>query len=674
MTTATVYSYREVLAAAGYPLDVVVIDYESYYNGDFTLTKLSTIEYVKDKRFECLGVAIAESKSPICHWCIDARSAIETLQAKYGASLEGVTVLAWNSRFDLTILKHMHGFVPMFHIDLVSVARSVHPQFSAKLKDVAAFYGLKPKGKTSDFKGATRVFRTVRQGGRGKKKDEMIVLPRMNEAMELALGEYAIHDSELELDLFYRMLPKFSRPELELRVQQHTTEQFLDSVLCVDIERADRIRRDMLNEVTIACEATGHLVKDISGNHSFRRLLTSALAVVGEELPLKESPTTGLMIPALAATDPARDRLLEHFDPTVAALTKARVAIRSWPSKAKRVHNIIKQATVNGGVLPVPLHYYGAHTGRWSGAESINLQNLGTRGHPLDAEVRNVLLPPTGHVLIVADQAAVEARGTAWLAGQDDLLAIFREGRDVYCEFASKMFPFTVRPPRDTDPAPIARKLKAARNCGKVGVLGGGYGMGPLKCQTFANGFGLTLSFDDAAEIINTYRSTYPKIVKFSLDIYSAFLWTHRTGRESNVGPIHIYQDYYAESVDVVVVLPSGRELRYANVGEQQGDRGPELICYSPRKKTWSKIYGGYLTENIVQALCRDTLAETVLYLEEQAIRVPLTVHDEVVCVVSEEYAEKARHIILDAMRTSPVWAPDLPLDAEATIMTCYGK
>jgi len=380
------------------------------------------------------------------------------------------------------------------------------------------------------------------------------------------------------------------------------------------------------------------------------------------------------MIPALAKTDPMYLDMMEHHHPPVAALMAARTAVRSWPGKAKRVHNLIKQAGVNGGVLPVPLHYCGAHTGRWSGGESINLQNLGTRGHPLDSEVRNVLLPPPGSVFIVSDQASVEARGLAWLVGDDDLLEQFRNGVDVYCDFASSIFPYAVRKPRDTDPPPVARALKAARNCGKVGVLGGGYGMGPLKCQTFANDFGLTLTFDEAADVINGYRARYPKIPAFWRDIYDAFLWTHRTGRDSEVGPIRLYADRYPESEDVVIVLPSGRELRYANVAEQMGDRGPELVCYSQRRKTWSKIYGGYLTENIVQALCRDTLAEAILALEELGIRVPLSVHDEVVCVVDEREAGRHKDTVLRTMQLSPSWAPDLPMDAEAKIMVCYGK
>lgn len=671
MTTATVTSWREVLAAADYPGDVVILDYETYFNGDYSLSKLSTIEYVKDSRFEVLGVAVTDRG--ITRWHVDVDRAILNLRVQYGARLQDCTVLAHNSKFDLTILKEMEGFIPEYHIDLVGVARAVHPQFSAKLKDLAAFYGLDPKGDTMNFKGATRLFRTVKVGGRGKSKDEMAVIPQMDGIRERELAEYAVHDGDLEWELFKLMLPKFSRPEVELRVMQHTTEQFLDSILHVDIERAKRIRKDMLHETTLACEATGHPVQDISGNHSFRRLLTAALLEIGEEMPLKPDKN-GKNIPALAKTDPDHPRMLDHYHPPVAALMKARVAIRSWPSKAKRVHNIIKQAEVNGGVLPVPLHYCGAHTGRWSGGEAINLQNLGSRGHPLDAEVRNVLLPPPGSVLIVADQASVEARGLAWLAGEHGLLDAFRDGVDLYCEFASAIFPYRIRKPIETDSLVVTRKLVAARNCGKVGILGGGYGMGPLKCQTYGNGFGLSLTFADATNIINTYRTTYPKIVQFWKDIYAGFLWTHRTGRDSTVGPIQIWQDTYPESVDVVIVLPSGRELRYANVGEQQGDRGPELICYSPKKKTWSKIYGGYLTENIVQAICRDTLAETILALESRGIRVPLTVHDEVVCVVPVDEAEPAMATILDVMRTSPSWALDLPLDAEAQIMSCYGK
>lgn len=498
-------------------------------------------------------------------------------------------------------------------------------------------------------------------------------LPVMSARQERDLREYALHDAELEYELLTRMLPRFSRPEVEIPLQQHTVDMYLRPCLRLDVPRAQRIHKDMLHEVDKALDASGYPRIKVSGNLSFKRLLARSLDACGEKLPVKRNKA-GVEIPAVAKTDMAYDELLNHWNEPVRNLMAARVALKSWPTKAKRVQNLLKQTEANGGILPVPLHYYGAHTGRWSGGEGINLQNLGARGHVLDSEVRNLLLPPPGHKLIVVDAAAVEARGLAWLAGEAELMEQFRTGVDVYCAFASKMFPYPIRRVRPTDPPEVAATLNKGRACGKVGVLGGGYGMGAKKCQDYGVGYGLSLSFTDAAKLINTYRSAHPKIVRFWKEIYDAFRWTHKTNRESTVGPLRLYADITQESEDVVLVLPSGRELRYANVAEQMGDRGIELICYSQRTKTWTKIYGGYLTENIVQALCRDLLADAVLALESSGIRVPLTVHDEIVAISPDAEASAVLDRVVAAMSASPSWAPALPLDATGQVMDYYGK
>lgn len=658
-------SWQDVLAQAGYPTTVVTIDFETYFDSVYGLKALSVIEYIKDSRFEILGTAVRTGEG-VSQWHIRP-------DWVWDIDWDNVTVLAQNARFDLSILLQHFNILPKYHVDLMAVCRHVHPQNSAKLADMATFYGLAPKGDTSQFRGATRRERWTKQKGRGKASDKMVRQPCMTREQEQALKEYACHDADLEFDLFTRMLPRFSRPRIELPLQQHTTEQFLLSRLRVDKLRAERIRRDMLNMVSTLCEAAGVTPEKVSKNGWFKEELVRRCEAANVKPPLKHD-AKGKVITATAKTDPEFEAFMEHWNEPIRTLMQARVAVRAWPTKAKRVHNLIKQADANGGYLPVPLNYHGAHTGRWSGGEGINLQNLGSRGHALDAEVRNVLLPPPGHKMVIVDQAAVEARGTAWVAGQNDLLQEFRDGVDVYCSFASHLFPFTVRRPEAGDPEPVASRLKAARNCGKVGVLGGGYGMGPVRCQDYASDFGLTFSFEEASNVINTYRTRYPKIVQFWKDIYEGFKWTYKTNRPSTVGCLRIYADLSEESEDVVIVLPSGRELRYANVAEQMADRGPELVYYSERTRKWSKIYGGYLTENIVQGLCRDTLAEAVLDLEKQGIRIPLTVHDEIVAVAPAKDADRVLDVVTQRLRRSPAWGVTLPLDAEGHIADYYEK
>ncbi len=667
--------WQQVLAVAGYPTDVVVIDYESYFSKAFGFKTHSNVEYVQDPQFEVLGVAVKQSRSGTARWYVDAGLAMQILLLEYGPNLRGCTVVAHNTKFDLLVLQHHFGINPIFHLDLKAVANHVCPMFSASLKDLCREFGMPPKGDTMNFLNCSRRPRSHRRGGRKKDKNDLIASPPMSPEQEKALGFYAINDACREFDLLERLLPKFSRPEVEIPLAQYTTDQYLNPALRVDVARAARIRDDMLEQVDLVADQTGHPRSAISGNISFRALLTAALATVGEAVPLKDN-AKGEKILAIAKTDPAYELLLRHADDTVRGLMEARVALKSWPSKAKRVNNIILQAKANNLVLRVPLWYYGAHTGRWSGDEAINLQNLGSRGHPLDAEVRNTLIAPPGYSLIIADQSAVEARGTAWVAEQNDLLDAFRAGVDVYCRFATSLFGVPVRPAEKSDPAEVYAWLKQARASGKVGVLGGGYGMGPVRCQDYGRDFGLDMTLHEAGKLIKMYRGENPKIVQFWDDIAEAFHWTFKTHRDAECGPIRFYSDFDTYTgFDVVMVLPSGRELRYSNLVEKAGKYGLEITMYSFRKNRLpSKIYGGYLTENIVQGLCRDTLAEAILRIEAAGYRVPLHVHDEVVVLAKTEEADTCLARVLSELRHSPVWAPDLPLDAEGWIAPYYGK
>jgi DNA polymerase len=500
MSPTQVQSWQPILAKIGYPTDCVVLDFESFFSADFGFQTHSTTEYVQSDKFEILGVAVVESATEKGVWHVDAWAAMEELQGRYGTDFAQCTGIAQNAKFDLLVLQRYMGIAPKFFIDTKDLAAHLHPMWSAKLGDLCKEYGLVAKGDTMAFKGMTRRRRWKRQGGRGKEKDRLVRLPIANAEQEQALAFYGVNDALREWDLFKLMLPRISRPSVEIPLAQHTTEQFLYPTLEIDVPRAERIRKDMIDEIEKAAASSGHSRSAISGNHSFRDLLTEALHAVGEDLPVKANKK-GILIPAIAKTDTAYPDLLNHADPTVRRLMQARVALKAWPPKAKRVQSILKQAAANNGVLRVPLWYHGAHTGRWSGGEGINLQNLGSRGHPLDAEVRNTIVAPEGYSLVIVDQAAVEARGTAWVAGQHDLLEAFKQGVDVYCRFASSLFATPVRKARMDDPEPVRAWLKQARSCGKVGILGGGYGMGPLKCQSYGTGFGLTMSMGDAVNL-----------------------------------------------------------------------------------------------------------------------------------------------------------------------------
>lgn len=209
--------------------------------------------------------------------------------------------------------------------------------------------------------------------------------------------------------------------------------------------------------------------KLVSGNLSFERLLRKTL---GEEQPPVKNGKNKIIL-ALASTDSGREQMLNHENGRVRELMRARIAVRSWPLHQRRVQGIVRQAKACGGFMPMGLNYYGAKTGRWSGSENVNVQNLPARSeYALVNQIRGLLTAPPGHVLVITDAAQIEARNLAWQAGQDDLVAAFAGGREIYCEFASEVLGSRIRKPRSGDPSIVVQYLKHYRQFGKIGILG----------------------------------------------------------------------------------------------------------------------------------------------------------------------------------------------------------
>jgi len=264
--------------------------------------------------------------------------------------------------------------------------------------------------------------------------------------------------------------------------------------------------------------------------------------------------------------------------------------------------------------------------------------------------------------------AQIEARVLAWLAGQDDLVEAFREGHDVYSSFASEVTNEPVRKPETNDPLEVATRLKALRQLGKQAILGLGYQMGanrfweqiqknPLLGQLIAAG---QLNEHNATVIVKTYRDRYPRIPALWKTAQCAFRFAF------NAGDYHMPMLVFVRrGSDVLITLPSGRQLAYLGVEPVSGGG----LVYDDRKS----IYGGRIVENLVQAIARDILVEAVLALEEQGFRIVFHVHDEVVIEVPTDQAQQALDAALAALRQAPDWAPGLPLDAEGVIAASYG-
>jgi DNA polymerase len=603
-------------------MNILTLDFETYYSREFSLTKVTTEEYIRSPQFETIGVSVqVNDAEPM--WCSGDAATLHQFLAQFdwGNSL----ALAHNAMFDGAILHWVFGLSPKGWLDTLSMGRALHgTEVGGSLKVLAAHYNV---------------------GEKGSEVENAMGLHRVDFSPEhiTRYGEYCKNDVAITYALFNAMAKDF--PPIELRLIDITVRMFTEPVLRLDMI----LLNSYLEEVQKRKEqALGVYSKDdlMSNNR-----LANLLRTLGVEPPMKVSPANGKQTYAFSKTDEEFKALLEHPDHNVQALVAARLGTKSTIEET-RTERFIGIAL--RGALPVPLRYYAAHTGRWGGDDKLNLQNL-----PRDSVLKNCIIAPDGCKVLDSDSSQIEARTLAWLAGQDDLVDAFERGEDVYKIMASAIY--------NKAEADIT---KAERFVGKTTILGAGYGMGAAKFKLQLKNFAVEVSLEEAKRIIDTYRATYPKIVE---------LW-----KSAGVALKAMLQEQHttlgrSELLKVEGVggirLPNGLYLRYPNLRLQDNEEGQTEVVYDTRrgKQTLAnRIYGGKVIENVCQALARIIIGEQMLLIAKK-YRVVMTVHDAVACVMPDAEVEHAKEYVELCMRLRPKWALELPLNCEAGYGQSYG-
>ncbi len=701
---------QEILKLVNYPIDYLVIDFETYADKDYSFKNLSTVEYVMDARFDFLGCGFSKNGCG-CYFITKdyLRKEIDGLQTHYGQNLERATVIIQNAKFDALVLQEKFNIKPPYIIDILDLARYYDSRMKHGLADLAKMFKLKPKGDTKQFMG--------------------LHYEDMTDEQKKALAEYCNTDIEIENDLFNILLPLLSNPEIEIPLARHTLGMYLNPRVRLNFDKAKVLVKKMEQEAEKMISVTGHTKKEISGNISFLKILKNALPT-GENVTMK--PGKKKLIPAFAKQDEGMKNLLIHGDEKIRNLASARLSVRSWPLHIKRVNNMVNQAKAKKGWLGVPLKYYGSHTGRFSGGEKINVQNFGKRGrtgsgiNPLIKEVAKLIEAPEGYTFITPDLSQIEARVLAWLAGQNDLLDSFAHGDDVYSEFATTLFNSKVYEPDKDEPKPLSDLLNIRRGFGKDSILGCGYGMGAvtfylnclentglrplfkepvtfdrkrlkkimrqhakvIKCAGIEN-YVLPKAgeFDEKfiAYLILKYRKTYPRIPEFWTFCEKAFRWVTKYPSEvtswyltddnscvhKHIGnaKVHLKNSlltFYNDNGTVIIQLPSGRELRYRHARFTPDSRNKGYIDYR-----WGALWGGTLTENIVQAISRDILAEAILKIDPFN-PIVCHVHDSISIMIKEDNVRFAKPKIERTMCTNPEWAVGLPIGVKTKVKETF--
>lgn len=634
-------------------LQVVTLDFETFYGKDYTLSgKINMSEYIRDGRFHGHGVGIKIGKGKTL-WYTGKNIALALREIDWTKS----AMLCHNTPFDGFICSHHFKVIPAWYLDTLSMSRGAHSHHHRHdLDTIAKLHGLGGK---------------VKRGALANTKDKL----ELTDEETRALGGYCVDDVNDTYEIFWKLYGHIPDPELELI--DLTVRMFCDPVLEIDIPLVEEELSAELGGKASALLRAGVEPSELMSNEKFAELLRKA----GAQVPMKMSPSTGNPAYAFAKSDEGFKDLLTDANPQVVALAQARLKVKSTIGETRAVRFL--EAGKDGMKLPVLLNYAGAHTHRWSGGNKMNLQNLKRGGR-----LRRSIKAPKGHVIVVADSAQIEARVLVWLAGQDDVVEAFAKDRDIYSEFASKIYGRKIDRKRPATNAAgqfvdkhgnvVATKDEAYKPdalegfIGKVCILALGYGMGPDKLQATLKagvmGPPVEMTRDECQRIVDIYRSANYR-VKALWDRMTDVIASMALGHVGEMEPITYGKEH--------IGLPNGLFLQYfALEAETYVKHG--RICVSEAsyltRTGRSKLYGGLLTENVVQALARCIIAEQILAAKRAGYRVVTTTHDEIVVVCKEAKAEKCLKDLLKIMSTPPVWAKGLPLAAEGGWDYNYSK
>jgi DNA polymerase len=581
-------------------------DIESTFSNEHTLRKLSIEEYIRHPKFELIGLGIKNTETgwksfltgnDVGHWLKEHRH---------------IGFIAHHAQFDLFALSHLFDYQPSFIFDTLSMSRALYQHLpSHSLDKLVAHFNLgTPKTVPyNEFRGKT--------------------LAEIDARLLQTIGDGCLHDIELTHQLYELLVPQMPADELELI--DETIRLYTEPVLVGDVP----LLTDALTEAIIAREHKMHEMgltdKVLKSDAKFATLLRGC----GIEPPTKISATTGREAFAFAKTDLDFQSLQEHPNARVRDLVEARVAAKTSIHETRAGRLL---STAERGAIPVYLKYYGAHTGRFSGGDKSNLQNL-----PRNSKLRSGLLAPNGYTLAWGDLSQIEFRLTAWLAGCEDLLEAFRENRDVYSEDATDFFGVEV-----------TREInKELRRLMKETDLGCGYGMGKEKFAYYLESKGIKIERSVSDGMVEFFRRKRREIPD---------LWRKFDGTLSRLKKYGVVDELFGPVswIGHKIIGPNGLFLDY------EGDN-------------LDRIWGGTITENVIQFLARIVLTDAWLKVRREfAARagcyVVTSTHDELVCCVPLADKEWALDMLGTALVTVPEWAPDLPLAAELFHGSRYDK
>jgi len=595
----------------------IYLDFETYYDVQLSLTKMSTVQYVNHPDFKVWGVGIKVNEGET-EWYNEE----ETPEILSQIDWNDCSLICHNTLFDAYILTQYFGHKPAFYYDTASMSRGLYPNMSARLKDCA----------TRQFPNDVSM----------RKGDELVNAKGVRDLdpdLDAQIGGYCIQDVDLTYALFKAYLVNY--PESELQLIDLTVRMFVEPKLILDRGLLIAYKKDIKVKTAALIEASATTREVLASQVKFKNHLEN----IGIVVPTKTSPATGQKIPAFGKNDSAYVQMCQAY-PEYNHIWQGREAVKSRVEETRAERFL--EATNPDGTFSVPLRYYAAHTGRFGGSDKLNLQNL-----PRGSKLRTAIMAPEGQKLFISDLSNIEARMLAWMAKEHELVEAFATGRDVYCEFASQIYGRT-----------ITKADKLERYVGKTAILGLGYGMGHQRFKdTLKMGSpSVDITVGTAMVIVNQYRGMYPNIPKLWSGMKdSLFQMLNPKSIGLKYGPLQIG----ARALE----LPNGMALSYPNLMYDNGE-----FIYKTQRET-IRTHGPRVTENVIQALARIVITDQILDIQSMPqVDIVMQIHDEIVAIGSESDSDKTMEQIIGIMRTPPSWCSDLPLDAEGGVSQVYDK
>ena len=602
--------------------NLITLDFETYYDKEYGLKKFTTEEYIRDERFEVIGVAVKDKG--VTKWFTGTHEETKNFLNQY--DFANSFALGHNMRFDAAILSWHFDIHPLGLFDTMSMAQILHGLTeSESLANLSKLYNLGEKG--------TEVLDAL-----GKRRLDF-------EHNDLAkYGNYCINDVELTYELFTELKDRFSAPEMKLidltiRMFTEPKLELNKGLLIRHLHEVKEAKEKLLASVAVDKEL-------LMSNPKFAELLIEQ----GVTPPTKISQTTGKEAYAFAKTDEEFKALLDHENPYVQALAAARIGNKSTIEET-RTENFIQIA--NRGKLPVPLKYAGAVVShRWSGVDGINLQNL-----PRTSELRRAICAPKGYKIVASDLSNIELRLAYWFAKSYGKIQQIKDGIDLYKQSASEI-----------TGTPYDEVTKDLRFIFKVVNLSGIYGVGANKMHSILKQGGVDKDINEVKNIVYAYRRANPELVKAWADA-GTMLEAVRAGHQYIMGNNDIIISIPHEGM----LKPNGMMLGLPNLRKLKTDTGESWVYDKLMGRTIipEYIHPSKTFQRCIQSLARDIIAEQLIQVSKR-YPVVMTVHDELVMLCKEEEVDACKAYVQQCMTTAPSWCPDLPLGCEVGVGDNY--